>query len=134
MILRTAMYGNHTSDNNDRGNGTAILLMVWLAFSVFNLIITPLLRMAVSRNREYAADATGAHITRNPHALASALRKIPTDSRIESMDKIIFIDDGRIVAVGTHEELLNSCHAYKTMVELQRLDDQNTENAEGGNA
>lgn len=62
--------------------------MVWLAFSVFNLIITPLLRMAVSRNREYAADATGAHITRNPHALASALRKITTDSRIESMDKI----------------------------------------------
>ena len=88
MILRTAMYGNHTSDDNDRGNGTAILLMVWLAFSVFNLIITPLLRMAVSRNREYAADATGAHITRNPHALASALRKITTDSRIESMDKI----------------------------------------------
>ena len=88
MILRTAIYGNHTSDDNDRGNGTAILLMVWLAFSVFNLIITPLLRMAVSRNREYAADATGAHITRNPHALASALRKITTDSRIESMDKI----------------------------------------------
>ena len=88
MILRTAMYGNHTSDDSDRDNGTAILLMVWLAFSVFNLIITPLLRMAVSRNREYAADATGAHITRNPHALASALRKITTDSRIESMDKI----------------------------------------------
>ena len=55
-------------------------------------------------------------------------------STIESMDKIIFIDDGRIVAVGTHEELLNGCHAYKTMVELQRLDDQNTETAEGGNA
>ena len=55
---------------------------------VFNLIITPLLRMAVSRKREFAADATGAQITRNPMALASALRKITSDSRVESMDKI----------------------------------------------
>ena len=89
IIFRTAMYGNHnTSDNDNRGNSTAILMMVWLAFAVFNTIITPLLRMAVSRNREYAADSTGAFITRNPHALASALKKISTDSRVESMDNI----------------------------------------------
>ena len=42
---------------------------------------------------------------------------------VESMDKIIFIDDGRIVDVGSHAELLSRCSAYKTMVELQRLDD-----------
>ena len=89
IIWRSAMYGNHSSsDNDNRGNSTAILMMVWLAFAVFNSIITPLLRMAVSRNREYAADSTGAFITRNPHALASALKKISTDSRVESMDNI----------------------------------------------
>ena len=43
---------------------------------------------------------------------------------VESMDKIIFIDDGRIVDVGSHAELLSRCSAYKTMVELQRLDDE----------
>lgn len=42
---------------------------------------------------------------------------------IEKMDKIIFIDDGKILAVGTHSELYNNCAEYRTMVELQRLDD-----------
>ena len=44
-------------------------------------------------------------------------------STVESMDKIVFIDDGQIVDVGTHTELIERCPAYKTMVELQRLDD-----------
>lgn len=87
FLARFALYGNHSNDDNNRGNATAILLMVWLAFTVFNWIITPILRMAISRTREYAADATAAHITRNPHALASALRKITSDSRVEYLDK-----------------------------------------------
>ncbi len=45
-------------------------------------------------------------------------------STIESMDKIVFIDDGRLVAVGTHSELYESCADYRNMVELQRLDDE----------
>ena len=40
------------------------------------------------------------------------------------MDKIVFIDDGRLVAVGTHAELYETCPAYHNMVELQRLDDE----------
>ena len=43
---------------------------------------------------------------------------------IEHMDKVLFIDDGKIIAFGTHEELCNSCHEYKKMVELQRLEDE----------
>lgn len=86
VILRAAIYGGNSRDDNK--NSSAILLMVWLAFMVFNWIITPLLRMAVSRNREYAADATGAQITHNPQALADALRKITTDSRVECLDKV----------------------------------------------
>ena len=42
---------------------------------------------------------------------------------IENMDKIIFIDEGRIVAVGTHRDLYESCSEYRVMVDLQRLDD-----------
>ena len=46
---------------------------------------------------------------------------------IEGMDKIIFIDDGRIVAVGTHKELYESCPSYRNTVDLQRLDDESAE-------
>lgn len=43
-------------------------------------------------------------------------------STIEQMDKIVYIDDGKIVAVGTHEELLKTCPSYEAMAELQRLE------------
>ena len=68
MILRVALASGH-SDSDNKNSGVAVLLLVWLAFFVFNWIITPVLRMAISRNREYAADATGAQITHNPMAL-----------------------------------------------------------------
>ncbi len=45
-------------------------------------------------------------------------------STIEKMDKIIFIDDGRIAAVGTHEDLTSSCEDYRNMVELQKLEEE----------
>ena len=43
-------------------------------------------------------------------------------STIEQMDKIVYIDDGKIVAVGSHEELLKTCPSYEAMAELQRLE------------
>ena len=45
-------------------------------------------------------------------------------STIERMDKILFIDDGRLTAVGTHEALYASCPAYRKMVELQKLEEE----------
>ena len=45
-------------------------------------------------------------------------------STIRNMDKIIFVDDGEIRAVGTHDELYSSCEEYRTMVELQKLDEE----------
>ena len=86
LIRLIASGGARNSDDNKSAG--AVLVMVWLALMVFNFVITPLLRMAISRSREYAADATGAQITRNPAALASALRKITTDSRVECLDKV----------------------------------------------
>lgn len=45
-------------------------------------------------------------------------------STVKDMDKIIFIDDGRVVAVGTHDGLYGSCKDYRRMVDLQRLDEE----------
>ena len=42
---------------------------------------------------------------------------------VQQMDKIIFIEDGKITAVGDHATLLSTCEAYRSMVELQKLDD-----------
>ena len=51
-------------------------------------------------------------------------------STIEKMDKIIFIDDGEILAVGNHDGLYDTCREYHDMVELQRLDDEETAKGE----
>ncbi len=48
-------------------------------------------------------------------------------STIEKMDKIVFIDDAKILAVGTHEELCEKSKEYKNMVELQRLEEERGE-------
>ena len=63
-------------DDRDRGGGLGALLMLILA-----PIAASLIQLAVSRSREYQADATGAHFTGNPYALASALQKLDTYSR-----------------------------------------------------
>ena len=48
-------------------------------------------------------------------------------STIEKMDKIIFIEDGELAAVGKHEQLYESCDAYRKMVDLQRLEEEGGE-------
>lgn len=70
------IFGGLERDDRDRGGGLAALFMLILA-----PIAASLIRLAVSRSREYQADATGAHFTGNPYALASALQKLDAYSR-----------------------------------------------------
>jgi len=67
-------YGR--GERNSRGGGLSALFMLIVA-----PIAASLIQLAVSRSREYQADATGAHFTGNPYALASALQKLDSYSR-----------------------------------------------------
>ena len=62
-------------------------LLIGILFLIVGVIIAKLTKFAISREREYLADATGAHLCNNPSALASALEKISQDARIEILDK-----------------------------------------------
>lgn len=71
--------GSSSRSSGDKKGGNPlglILLVLWVVTLIVAPIISNLLSMAVSRKREYLADATGAQFTRNPGALASALAKL----------------------------------------------------------
>ena len=89
FIARSFSYSNNTqhNGNKEQNNMQLVLLVLWLSLLVFNLLLAPIIYFALSRTREYAADAASAHITRNPSALISALKKISVDPRVESLDK-----------------------------------------------
>jgi heat shock protein HtpX len=82
-ILRSFFWGSRgrrRSSSRDRGGDIgAIIAIVGVALAIFSPIIAQLLRFAVSRKREFLADASGAMLTRYPPGLASALRKLDAD-------------------------------------------------------
>lgn len=68
------------SSSNDRGSGN-ILVLVGVVLALLSPLIAELIKLAVSRKREYLADASGALLTRYPEGLASALEKIGAENR-----------------------------------------------------
>ena len=77
MFTRTFIYRRSDRDNDNKGN--AILMLIGLFFLIISPIFAELLKLAVSRRREYLADATAVQYTRNPEGLISALIKISND-------------------------------------------------------
>jgi heat shock protein HtpX len=108
-------WGGGRRSNRDRqGGGSGLLGIVffalWLVSILFAPLIAQLVALAVSREREYLADASGAELTRNPLALASALEKI--DAAVEPTPSIkqgvahLCIEDPRGRAVNEKEGFL----------------------------
>jgi len=73
--------GGRGSDDDDRGG-----IIGLIAMAIFAPLAAAVIQMAISRSREYLADAGGANITKNPYGLASALEKLTKASQIIPMD------------------------------------------------
>lgn len=78
FFLRISFYSRQDRDD-DRGQGTAIFMILGLVMAILAPIIATLIQLSISRKREYLADASGALLTRNPDSLADALIKISND-------------------------------------------------------
>ena len=78
MIYSMALYGG-VRDSKEKGGGAIVMLLVGLVCSAIAYFFMLMTRFAISRKREYMADAGGAELCGNPLALASALRKISAD-------------------------------------------------------
>lgn len=77
-FLRMSIWGN-LGRNDDNRQGGAIILLLGVAVAIIMPLIAMIIRLAVSRKREFLADASGALLTRYPEGLASALEKIAND-------------------------------------------------------
>jgi heat shock protein HtpX len=82
-ILRTFIWGRgkgrRRSGGKGGGNAAIILVVVALVLAILSPLIAQLLKLSISRKREFLADANGALLTRYPPGLASALRKLSED-------------------------------------------------------
>jgi heat shock protein HtpX len=79
FIIRMAFWGG--GDNREGGQARVILMIVGFVLVLLSPIFAALIQMAISRRREYLADATGALLTRYPEGLARALEKIEKDHK-----------------------------------------------------
>lgn len=78
-IFTRTMLHSSKSDRDDDNKGNGILMLIGFVFLILSPIISNLIQLAVSRRREYLADATAVGFTRNPDGLISALKKISAD-------------------------------------------------------
>ena len=100
ILFRALLHGRFkvkSKNNKSSGNGIIVILLLALVLAAIGYFVTILMRFAISRNREYMADAGSAEMTKRPWALASALRKISADPYIEAVKQNdvaqLFIDN-----------------------------------------
>jgi heat shock protein HtpX len=111
-MMRGSSLGRRTSSREGGGQTQLIMFVVALILAILAPILAQLLYFALSRSREYLADAGGARLTRYPEGLASALEKIATSpSQLETANKAtapMFIVNPFMQASGSSSFLMST--------------------------
>ncbi len=88
MAVRMAFYSNVGRSRDSKNGASALVMMLIIAaLGALGYIFSLLIRLSISRKREYMADAGAAQMTKNPLALASALRKISRNPVIKGVNR-----------------------------------------------
>lgn len=87
MMVNAAFGQNRSRNSKENGTGMAVVLLISLVCCIIAYLFTIITRFAISRKREYMADAGGAELCGNPLALASALRKITNNPGLEKVER-----------------------------------------------
>ena len=81
IMLRSFLWGGLKGNDRQQGGGLQlVLIIIGVVLLILAPIIAQMIKFAISRKREYLADASGAMLTRYPKGLADALKKIKSDS------------------------------------------------------
>ncbi len=83
IFLRSLFWSSFSGGKGSKNNSNAIFLIIGIALAILAPIAVSLVRLAISRKREYTADATGVKMTRSPTGLIGALEKINTSAGME---------------------------------------------------
>ncbi|MES2155173.1 MAG: M48 family metallopeptidase [bacterium] len=98
IAVRSLFFGGGRRGGREGGGGAQILIfLAAIAFVILGVVLSRMVYFAISRRREYLADASGAELTRNPEGLASALEKIaasqPTPNRGDRTVASLYLDN-----------------------------------------
>ena len=112
VILRAGLLsGGRRRSNRDGGNAQIVLLLIGIVLSILAPIVTSLIELAMSRQREYLADASAVELTRNPRGLASALHKLAGDATPMEFSKAaesMFIVNPKVGLRGGSDDLFST--------------------------
>ncbi len=123
ILLRSFLWGGRRRSSNNRNSGGLILIMIGIALAILAPLFAVLIRMAISRHREYVADANGAILTRYPDGLADALEKISKQEhsikKIEPAVAPLFIEN----PLGSKKQFLSNMFSTHPPIEerIKRL-------------